>query len=365
MRSALSRGLPLLLMAVGVVALQLGISASGRTFYMTQLIMALYYTLVVLGLCLVMGYAGQVSLGHGGFFAIGGYTSALLTTLDLSPHLAPAAQETLTRIGLLSVRTNVYGVTLVTVSPWPAFLAALVLTAVIALVLGFPSLRLKGHYLAMATLGFVMIVYRILLGSRATGFADGITGVPAWRLAPGLTVTGGMRDRVMNYYIAWGVVLLALALLRNLVASRHGRALRSIHDSETAANAMGVNTPRLKLQAFVISAVLAAAAGSFLTHYSGGIGPSEADAMKSVRYLTLVAAGGMANLWGSLFVSIILTFLSLRGVFGSYDHAVFGAILIAIISFAPNGPLHLASRLLHRRRRKAAVPDEPEPEAVP
>jgi branched-chain amino acid transport system permease protein len=95
----------------------------------------------------------------------------------------------------------------------------------------------------------------------------------------------------------------------------------------------------VKLQAFVVSAVLAAAAGSLLTHYNQGIGPSEASALKSVRYVALVAAGGMANLWGTLLVSTLLNFLSLRGYFGTYDNAVFGVLLIAIIALAPEGPL--------------------------
>ncbi len=350
MRAAVRHALPMIAMTAGVVALQLVISAADRQFYMTQLVMALYYTIVVMGLCLVMGYAGQVSLGHGGFFALGGYTSAILTTRNLAAHLRPETLQTLERIGLLWSRTDLYGAPLATLAPWPAFVAALLLTGAVALILGFPALRLKGHYLAMATLGFGLIVYRMLLGSAFTGYADGITGVPPWRLAPGVTVSGAMDNRIVNYYIACGFLLFVLWFLRNLTGSRHGRALRSIHDSETAAKAMGVNTPRLKLQAFVISAVLAAAAGSFLTHFNGGIGPSEADAMKSVRYLTLVAAGGMANIWGAMGVSLALTFLSLRGVFGVYDHAVFGGLLIVIVSVAPNGPGRWVADLLRRRR---------------
>ncbi|MCX6906160.1 MAG: branched-chain amino acid ABC transporter permease [Verrucomicrobia bacterium] len=145
--------------------------------------------------------------------------------------------------------------------------------------------------------------------------------------------------RVANYYIAGGLVLLLLVLLRNLVDSRVGRALRAIHDRETAANAMGINTANYKLKAFVLSAMIAAMAGVFFTHYTGGIGPSEAGAFKSVRYVALAAAGGMASLWGVTAMSTILNYLSLRGLFGSFDHAVFGAILIIIVSVAPEGPL--------------------------
>ena len=144
---------------------------------------------------------------------------------------------------------------------------------------------------------------------------------------------------MQNYYIACGLAFLVLLFLRNLVHSRVGRALQAIHDRETAANAMGINTAAYKLKVFVLSALLASMAGVFFTHYTGGIGPSEAGALKSVRYVALAAAGGMANLWGVTVMSIALNYLSLRGWFGTYDNAVFGAILILIISLAPEGPL--------------------------
>ena len=153
-----------------------------------------------------------------------------------------------------------------------------------------------------------------------------------------------------NYYIAWGLLILGLVLLINLINSRVGRALRSIHGSEDAAEAMGVNTARFKLYVFVLSAVYAAIAGVFLTHYNGGIGPSEASVMKSVRYVALVAVGGMANLWGALIMGVTLTFLSLRGVFGSYDDAVFGVILIVIMLFAPEGILSLRIKNFFQKR---------------
>jgi len=335
-----SPALQILLIAAGVVLIQLGVSAAGKTYYLTQLTMALYYAIVVMGLSLLMGYAGQVSLGHGAFFALGGYLSAFLTTHNFVALKSAAWAASLHRLGLMVSRENLYdGSELFTVAPWAAFLAAMLVTLAIAVVIGYPSLRLKGHYLAMATLGFGLIIYRILLGTPQLGAADGITGVPAWSLGFGLAVSGKSALRVQNYYIACAVALGVLVLLTNLVNSRIGRALRAIHDAELAANTMGINTAQLKLQVFVASAVLAAAAGSFLTHYTQGIGPSEAGAMKSVRYVALVAAGGMANLPGALIVSTLLTFLSLRDWFGSYDSAVFGLILIAIVSLAPDGPL--------------------------
>jgi branched-chain amino acid transport system permease protein len=128
-------------------------------------------------------------------------------------------------------------------------------------------------------------------------------------------------------------------LLVNLIGSRAGRALRAIHGNEAAAQAMGVDTGRYKLHLFALSAMIAAVAGVFMTHYSGGIGPAETSVMKSVRYVAIVAVGGMANVWGALFAGTVLNFLSLRGFFGTYDDAVFGAVLIAAMLFAPNGLL--------------------------
>jgi branched-chain amino acid transport system permease protein len=330
--------LPFVIFALALVAVQFTLRATGREFCLTQLTMSLYYAIVVIGLCLVMGYAGQVSLGHGAFFAIGGYTSAVLTTHDFSRFNAAWAGA-LRQAHLLVAKEDIYGNPVTIASPWAAFLAAMLATLVIATLIGYPALRLKGHYLAMATLGFGLIVYKIVLGTALFGAADGINGVPEWNLGLGLTVSGRSAIRVENYYIAGTLVLVLLVLLRNLIHSRVGRALQAIHDRETAAGAMGINTAAYKLRAFVLSALLAAMAGVFFTHYTGGIGPSEASAFKSVRYVALAASGGMASLWGVTGMSTLLNYLSLRGLFGSYDNAVFGIILITIVSLAPEGPL--------------------------
>lgn len=357
----------LALLVLIVIGVQCLTSTCHKEFYLTQLIISAYYAVVVLGLCLVMGYAGQISLGHGGFFAIGGYTSAILTTIDLPRLAGSSLGPFLLKTKILMPRQDLYGASFTSLSPSIAFILALLLAGIIALAVGYPTLRLKGNYLAMGTLGFGLIIYRILLGGEITGGADGISNVPPWQIVPGIVVceTGSMRVR--NYYIAWTVVVFVLAFVLNLVNSRPGRALRSIHGSELAANAMGINTAGYKLKAFVVSAVLAASAGSFYAHYYGSIGPAEASAMHSVRYVALVAAGGMANVWGVLTVSVILTFLSLRGYFGSYDDGVFGLILILIMTLAPSGPLkpmarglvyvsRLPGRILSRGRR-AAAPD--------
>ncbi|MCL2458151.1 MAG: branched-chain amino acid ABC transporter permease [Desulfobulbus sp.] len=351
----LRKNLSLAALCLATVALHLLTVATGTQFYLTQLTMAAYYGLVVIGLGVLLGYAGQISIGHAGFFAIGGYLAAALTTRNLLPFQEAPLVRALDSLGLLVNGQDIYGEALLTVTPWVACVLAVTAAALVALVIGVPVLKLKGHYLAMATLGFGTIVYRLLLASPYFGEADGIAEVPAFTLLPdmggiGPVVIGGSADqRVLNFYVAWSVLILGMALLLNLIGSRVGRALRSLHSSEEAAEASGIATARCKLQVFVLSAVYAAVAGVLLTHFNGGIGPSEASVMKSVRYVALVAVGGMTNLWGALIMGVGLTFLSLRGVFGVHDDMVFGTILIAVMLFAPQGIVGLRLKELARR----------------
>jgi branched-chain amino acid transport system permease protein len=315
-----------------VIGVQLLTAAADAGFYLTQLTMAAYYGLVVIGLAVLLGYCGQISLGHAGFFAIGGYATAVLTTRDLAGAAGPLAGA-LRSAGLLVAGRDATGAAVTHLAPWLALAAAIVAAGLVALLLGIPVLRLRGHYLAMATLGFGTIVYRVVLGARVFGEADGITGVPAFPLAPGLAVSGSFAERVGNYYFAWGLVVAAMVLALNLVDSRMGRALRSLHGGEEAAGSAGVDTARLKLAAFVLSALYAAVGGFFMTHFNGGIGPSEAGIMKSVRYVAIVAMAGSTNLWGALGLGVALNFLSLRGAFGTFDDAVFGLALITVMAF--------------------------------
>ena len=348
----LKQYMPVLLLLCAVVCIQLLTWLFNASYYLTQLTMSAYYAIVAVGLCMLMGYAGQISLGQAGFFAIGGYTAATITTQNLAAFADFPFATFLSKIGLLLEKTNFYGEKILYLSPWISFFAAMAITIVVALLVGRPVLSLKGHYLAMATMGFGIIIYRIVLGTGAFGEADGISNVPGFSLLPGITVSGSMSARVLNYYIAWFFVILCLIVLIQLIHSRVGRSLRALHGGEEAADAMGVNTARAKLNIFVISAVFASLAGVLLTHYNGGIGPSEASVGKSVRYLAIVAVGGMANLWGTLIMSLVLNFLSLRGVFGSLDDAVFGGVLILVMLFAPDGFLRVA--LLRDIRRSMA-----------
>ena len=347
----------LLLVAV-LVGIQMALPEK-KQFYLTQLTMSMYYAIVVLGLSLLMGYAGQVSLGHGAFFAIGGYTTAILTTTNFLAWQERPLVQALGGVRVFVMKQDAMGEPLMAVAPWAAFVAAMALTLAVAALIGYSALRLKGHYLAMATLGFGLIVQRVIVGSTFMGASDGITDVPPFPLFAGLAISGKSALRTQNYYIAGAVLFVVIVLLWNLLHSRVGRAFQAIHDRETAANAMGIDTSRYKLKAFVTSAILAAIAGVLFTHYNGGIAPTQAGAIQSVRYVALAAAGGMANIWGVAVTSITLNFVSLRGWFGTYDNAVFGIILIAIISVAPEGPAKEIHDWVRRfaKRAKPATED--------
>jgi branched-chain amino acid transport system permease protein len=193
------RYLPIAGLLVIVIGVQLLTSATDTAYYLTQLTMAAYYSLLIIGLCVLMGYAGQISLGHAGFFAIGGYLSAALTSNDFSAYRETAVMRFMDTAGLLMHRQSLYGEPLLNIQPWPACIIAVVVAIIIAFLLGIPVLKLKGHYLAMATLGFGIIIFRVALAAEFFGEADGISEVPPFQLFPGVAVTGDFSERVENY----------------------------------------------------------------------------------------------------------------------------------------------------------------------
>ncbi|MCK5329184.1 MAG: branched-chain amino acid ABC transporter permease [Candidatus Latescibacteria bacterium] len=284
-------------------------------YYLGVLVFVGIYSLITIGLSMLMGYAGQISLGHAGFFAIGAYTSGLLTTKGGVP-------------------------------PIFAFFAAMLLTACVAFLIGVPSLRLRGHYLAMATLGFGEIVHIALNASvDLTGGPSGFGEIPRIALG-GLLVESALS----RYYLVYALVITALLLSLNIVHSRVGRALRSIHGSEVAASAMGVNTARYKVQVFVLSAVYASVAGSLYAHFITFISPGSFDLTFSVLLVTMVVIGGMSSVWGALMGTVLLGLLPevLRG-FKDYDILIYGAILLLMMMFMPEGLFGLTQRVFVRR----------------
>ncbi len=293
--------------------------------YVDVMIFAGIFTLVSIGLSLLMGYAGQISLAQAAFFGIGAYTSGILTT----------------RFGL---------------NPWVAMAAGMILCALVAWIVGVPALRLKGHYLAMATLGFGVIV-NIFLAEQGnwTGGPSGLTDIPAMRIA-GFKVT----SEIAWYYLVWGVVFCVLIFCLQLLHSRVGRALRAIHEEEKAAESMGVPTARYKVQVFILGAMLAAIGGSLYAHYVTCINPSSFNLMWSIRFMLMVMVGGMHSLWGALAGTVLMTFVGNEWLqmFAEFEVLVYGSILLAVALFLPGGIVSVGPILAARRRKRASTIEE-------
>ena len=257
---------------------------------------------VCVGLNLLIGYAGQISLGHAGFFALGGYASAIL-----------AAR---------------YGVPV-----WLSLPAACAGVGALAYVVGRPTLRLKGHTLAMATLGLGVII------SIALTTEDKLTGGPDGMSVPPLVLFGLAVQGERLWYWIVGVLLVGTVWLAlNLIESPNGRALRALHGSEVAAQTLGIDAARFKLQVFTLSAVLAALAGALTAHYAGFITPVKASFLHSVELVIMVVFGGMASVFGAVVGAAVLTTLpQLLTVLKDYEMMVFGAVLIATMVWFPQG----------------------------
>jgi branched-chain amino acid transport system permease protein len=267
-------------------------------------ILAGIYVILALSLNLIVGYAGQVSLGHAAFYGIGAYISTL-TALNLHfPYLL-------------------------------AVLAAMFFTGLCGLALGLPTLRLKEDYLAIVTLGFGVIIDLVMRNMEITGGPDGIVGIPS-------PVILGLSFRKPIPYFLLVCLGVAFTLLFTclLVNSYHGRALRAIRDHETTAQVMGINSPAYKVAVFALAAALAGLAGSLFAHYIKHINYESFGLHNSILILCMVVLGGMGSILGSVVGAIILTILpeTLRQ-FQSYQDLIYGGLLVALLVLRPQGLL--------------------------
>jgi branched-chain amino acid transport system permease protein len=317
------------------------------------------FTIVVVGLNLLMGYAGQASLGPAAVYAMGAYGSAILTarakTLGLPSALAAAWWW-----------------------PWLVMLGTMFLGG-FAYLVGGPILRLRGHYLAMGTLGLGIVVYIILrenLGLSTakvniTGGFDGISDIG--RLSIGSFALWPIER---YYFVVWAVALVVIVLSLNIVDSRVGRALRSIHGSEVAANTLGVDTDKHKLQVLVLSAMYASLAGSLYAHFQAAVSPTPFSFVGSLELVVMSVVGGIASIWGAPFgvaMTLILKELIrtrmhavMRGAGGEHEVIAFGVLIIVIMIFMPEGltvgGLGLVRRLRHRLAARRTSSVEPKTE---
>ena len=299
--------------ALALVLVLLPLTLPNNYFFEVAILVGLN-AIVCVGLNLLIGYAGQISLGHAGFYALGAYGSAILAA----------------RAG------------------WPAWLSmpvAVAAVGVLAWLVGRPTLRLKGHYLAMATLGLGVIVSIVLSNEdRLTGGPDGMS-VPALELF-GHAVRGEPAWYAIVGLGLWLTVWFAL----NLIDSPIGRALRALHGSEVAAETVGIACAHWKLRVFVQSALIAATAGALTAHYAGFITPAKASFLHSVELVTMVVFGGMASIWGAVIGAAVLTLLpQFLTALKDYEMMAFGAILIVTMVFFPRGIVPTLARLMARR----------------
>jgi branched-chain amino acid transport system permease protein len=305
---------------LGLAMLVLALAAAPlffpNAYFYDVAVNALLMAVVCVGLNLLIGYGGQISLGHAGFYALGAYGSALLTG----------------RVGL---------------PPLAALAASAAAVGAIAYVIGRPILRLKGHTLAMATLGIGIIIHIVLkTESWLTGGPDGMA-VDSFTVL-GMTVSG---DRAW-YWVAALALVAAVRLAGNLTDSPVGRALRAVHGSEIAAEVMGVDTARAKVQVFVVSAVFASVAGSLFAHKSGFITPDIGSFFRSVELVTMVVLGGMASTHGAVVGAVMLTILpQALAHFEDYEALALGGIMMSTMIFMPKG---LVPGIRQAWRRRAA-----------
>src|SRR6266511_4452612 len=306
------RLVPALAMAAVVVVLPVFFPSA---YYYRVAALVFLFALAAVGLNLLMGFAGQVSLGHAGFMGIGAYAVAIGPT-----HLG--------------------------VPSWLSFMIGAALSALVAFAVGRPILRLKGHYLAVATLGFGLLLAIVFTNeARFTGGPDGIS-VPRLVL-----FDWPVRGAATWYWVSAASFLIGAALALNLIDSPTGRALRAIHDSAVAARVLGVDVANRKLMIFVVSAVYASVAGSYFALLNGHITPDVSGFLRSIELVAMVVLGGMGSVLGSLVGAALLVVLPQTLTFlHDYEHMVLGLIIMGVMIFLRAGIVPaLASALAARR----------------
>ena len=294
-----------------------------NNYILTILIFIAQFTILTIGLSLLMGYAGQISLGQATFFGIGAYTTAILST-----HFE--------------------------LSPWLSLLAGILLAASLAYLIGMLIFRLRGHYLAMATLGINIILFLALTQEVTwTGGPSGFRGVPDLTLGPYV-----LTNDVHYFYLFWFFALMVIAVSLNIVNSRVGRAMRALHASEVAAETVGIDTNAFKLKVFALSAAYSGLAGGLHAAYLGFISPSSFGVGVSIELVVMAVVGGLASVWGALFGAGIIMLIEqyvgtvVKAVIpkasGEFEIIAFGFILIIIMIFMPEG---LFSGVVNRVRK--------------
>ena len=293
-----------LLAAILVAAVVSYFSAQFNRYYLGLIIDVGINIILAVSLNLINGHTGQFSLGHAGFMAVGGYTAAKLT-LVFSPRLVQVMPDFLQPVFFLIV-----------------LLVGGIVAAVVGLAVGVPSLRLRGDYLAIVTLGFGEIIRVVFQNMEAVGAASGLKGIPGFT----------------NLFWAWSLAAVTVFTVGCLVNSTYGRGFIAVHDDEIAASAMGINPTRYKVTAFVIGAFFAGIAGGLYAHHKSFLSPTGFDFMKSIDIVVMVILGGMGRTAGVILAAVLLTLLPefLRG-FADYRMIIYSLLIIGLMMARPQG----------------------------
>jgi len=301
-------------------------------FWITQANYIGLYTLVVFGLVLLTGVAGLTSFGQAAFVGLGAYTAAYLTLT--------------------------HGV-----SPWLTLWIGLAFTALAALVLAWVTLRMSGHYLPLATIAWGLSLFYLLGNLEFLGKYDGLLGIPALTFF-GTTLNTGRTF----FYLLWAIVVLAAIAVTHLLDSRAGRALRAVKGGTTMAEAMGVDTFRVKVTAFILAALLASVSGWLFAHFQRTVNPSPFGLNMGIEYLFMAVLGGVGYVWGALVGAGVVQILKdqlqvwlpkLMGTSGNYEIIVFGVVLVLMLQYARDGIWAFVDSMLPRARRKIDWADAP------
>ncbi|OHD08197.1 MAG: hypothetical protein A2Y34_16770 [Spirochaetes bacterium GWC1_27_15] len=297
------------------------------------------FSIIVLGLNLLMGLAGQISLGHAGFFGLSAYITALLSA------------------GRLPINLPIY----------ISIPIAIILTTFTAYLIAFPILKLKGHYLAMGTLSIGIILYTLFVNFPHGGGFDGFSGVPRlWLFGEYFTnKILGINKYINGYIIVYGILLILFWFSKNIVNSKTGRAFKAIHTSEIAASSLGIDVTKYKVIVFTISGFYAAIAGVLFSHFYCGVTPNDFGILKSITIVTMVVIGGSSSISGAVLgTSFLILITYILEYFQDFLHRVgisislmdfnifvYGFIFLIVLLFLPQGLIGLKNRFFKWSKR--------------
>ncbi|HOJ63367.1 MAG TPA: branched-chain amino acid ABC transporter permease [Spirochaetota bacterium] len=297
-------------------------------------------SMVVLGLNLLMGLAGQISMGHAGIFGLSAYITGLLSSGRLNFTLPP----------LISI------------------IIAISITTVLSYLIAFPILKLKGHYLAMGTLAMGIIFYSIFANLSFAGGFDGFSNIPRlWLFGENFTKNFlGINKYLNGYIIVYFVLIILFWISNNINNSKIGRSFKAIHTSEIAASTLGINVTKYKIMVFTISSLFTAIAGILFAHFYCGVTPSDFSIVKSISFVTMVVIGGTSSIWGALIGTIFLVlinyslefiqdFLSKFNIHVNiidFNILTYGLLFIIVLIFLPDGIIGLKNKIVQLWRKK-------------